>query len=171
MGHFGEDLRSERESRGIALATIAGATKISSRHLEALESNDFQKLPGGVFNRNIVRSYARVAGLDEEAWVRRFVTETAPADPLTEEDAEWIHFAENVGRSRVRSGPRAPVRLRWAGVGMLVVLLAGLGWVVWRYVRVRVASTGVPSQAVGCAEEDHPVPTTEDLFTVAVRMS
>ncbi len=161
MGHFGEDLRSERESRGIALAAIAGATKISSRHLEALESNEFHKLPGGVFNRNIVRSYARVAGLSEEAWVQRFVAETEPAEPLTEEHADWVHFAENVGRSRVRS-PRPPVRLRWAGVGMLVLLLAGLGWVVWRYVRVRVAWTGVANSSSGLpANTTIPCPVSE----------
>jgi cytoskeleton protein RodZ len=60
MGQFGEDLRRERVSRGIALETITDSTKISSRHLAALELDQFERLPGGVFNKGIVRGYARV---------------------------------------------------------------------------------------------------------------
>jgi len=67
MSEFGEELRQEREARGIALQSIIDATKISSRHLQALETNHFDYLPGGVFNRGIVRSYARVVGLDRKS--------------------------------------------------------------------------------------------------------
>jgi cytoskeleton protein RodZ len=59
MAQFGEDLRRERESRGIALELITDSTKISSRHLVALERDRFEQLPGGVFNKGIVRGYAR----------------------------------------------------------------------------------------------------------------
>ena len=67
MSQFGKDLRKERETRGIAIDTITDATKISSRHLVALEEEHFDVLPGGVFNKGIVRGYARVVGLDEDA--------------------------------------------------------------------------------------------------------
>jgi cytoskeleton protein RodZ len=66
MGAFGERLRREREMRGISLNEISESTKISRRHLEALESEDFDALPGGVFNRGFVRAYARFVGIDEE---------------------------------------------------------------------------------------------------------
>ncbi len=74
MCEFGKELRQERESRGIALELITGATKISSRYLVALETGQFNHLPGGVINKGIVRGYARVVGLDEEAWVSRFMS-------------------------------------------------------------------------------------------------
>ena len=74
MGQFGEELRRERETRGIALEAITDSTKISGRHLNALEQEQFDRLPGGVFNRGIVRGYARVVGLDEETWVDRFMS-------------------------------------------------------------------------------------------------
>ena len=51
MGSFGERLQREREMRGITLDEIAEATKIGTRSLRALESEEFDKLPGGVFNK------------------------------------------------------------------------------------------------------------------------
>src|SRR5260370_14739795 len=66
MGSCGERLRREREMRGITLNEIAEYTKISRRHLESLEKEDFDSLPGGVFNKGFVRAYARYLGIDED---------------------------------------------------------------------------------------------------------
>jgi cytoskeleton protein RodZ len=66
MGSFGERLRREREMRGITLNEIAESTKISRRHLESLEKEDFDSLPGGIFNKGFVRAYARYLGIDED---------------------------------------------------------------------------------------------------------
>lgn len=73
MATFGENLRRERELRGITLLELANATKISLRHLEALEAERFDLLPGGVFNRGFVRGVARYMKLDERHWVGEFV--------------------------------------------------------------------------------------------------
>jgi cytoskeletal protein RodZ len=64
MGAFGDRLRREREMRGITLEEITESTKISRRHLEALEGEHFDQLPGGVFNKGFVRAYARFLGID-----------------------------------------------------------------------------------------------------------
>jgi cytoskeleton protein RodZ len=66
MGLFGDRLRREREMRGITLDEITESTKISRRHLEALEGEHFDQLPGGVFNKGFVRAYARFLGIDED---------------------------------------------------------------------------------------------------------
>jgi cytoskeletal protein RodZ len=150
MGHFGEDLRREREKRKIALEASVSVTKIGSRHLIALEKNQFSELPGGVFNKGIVRSYARVVGLDEEAWVRRFMSEYEHSGQLKDDDAAWIGFAENVGKSRARDSGRQALGLRWAGVGMLLLLLAGLGWFVWRFVHEKLAAELTSPSRVVC---------------------
>lgn len=73
MASFGENLRRERELRGITLAELANASKIPQRYLEALERNRFDLLPGGVFNRGFVRAVARYMKLDERHWVGEFV--------------------------------------------------------------------------------------------------
>ncbi|MBI3698161.1 MAG: helix-turn-helix domain-containing protein, partial [Acidobacteria bacterium] len=78
-GGFGETLRGEREARGITLEDISTATKISMRMLHAIESEEFDRLPGGVFNVNFVRQYARHIGLDEEEVIADYRRLTAPA--------------------------------------------------------------------------------------------
>jgi cytoskeleton protein RodZ len=82
MGSFGERLRREREMRGISLDEIAESTKISRRHLESLEKEDFDSLPGGIFNRGFVRAYARYLGIDEEQAVTDYAAAASePAEP------------------------------------------------------------------------------------------
>lgn len=70
---FGGKLRQARERRGISLRQIATSTKIGVAALEALERNDISRLPGGIFSRGFVRSYAIEVGLDPEETVREFV--------------------------------------------------------------------------------------------------
>ncbi len=72
LATFGEELRREREIRGISLKEIADATKISKRFLDALERNDHKTLPAPVFTRGFVREYARYVGLNAEEMVNRY---------------------------------------------------------------------------------------------------
>jgi cytoskeleton protein RodZ len=69
---FGEKMRREREMRGVSLEEISESTKIGTRSLRALEEEDFEKLPGGIFNKGFVRAYSRFLGLDEEQAVADF---------------------------------------------------------------------------------------------------
>jgi cytoskeleton protein RodZ len=73
MTDFGETLRLAREGRGISLRQIAASTKIPIGALEALERNDVSKLPGGIFSRAFVRSYAHEVGLDPDETLRAFL--------------------------------------------------------------------------------------------------
>lgn len=66
MPTLGEELRRLRESKGLSLREVSDATHIGSRFLQAIESDNYSILPGGIFNRGFVRSYARFIGLDEE---------------------------------------------------------------------------------------------------------
>lgn len=63
---IGETIRRERLRRGLEIDQLSRETKIAGRLLEAIESDDFEKLPGGVFTRNFVRQYARALGLDDD---------------------------------------------------------------------------------------------------------
>ncbi|MGH9587032.1 MAG: helix-turn-helix domain-containing protein [Acidobacteriaceae bacterium] len=139
MSEFGEDLKKERESRKITLACIAEATKVSSRHLAALEQSRFDDLPGGVFNKGIVRSYAQVVGLNPEKWVVRYIAAYQSSGQMKDDDVSWTAFAENVGKSRPKAD-RPAMRLKWAGVTALVVLLAALGWLAWNFLSIKLAA-------------------------------
>jgi cytoskeletal protein RodZ len=65
-GSFGEILKREREMREVTLNEVTVATRIPPRFLEAFEREEWEKLPGGVFNRGFVRAIARYLGLNEE---------------------------------------------------------------------------------------------------------
>src|ERR1700687_4534867 len=69
---IGEQLRLSREERGIALREISNQTRISMRYLEAIEGNDFKRLPGGIFNRSFIKAYARCVGFDEKEAVEAY---------------------------------------------------------------------------------------------------
>jgi cytoskeleton protein RodZ len=95
MTSIGDTLRRERLKHDLSLERISKELKVSQRLLEAIESDDFSKLPGDVFVRSWVRQYARLVGLDEEemgravrqllapgsAYVPRLVDAAAPAKP------------------------------------------------------------------------------------------
>jgi cytoskeletal protein RodZ len=70
---FGARLRLARERSGRSLRQIADVTKLSVRTLESLEQNRIAQLPGGIYRRAIVRSYASEVGLDPEETLRAFL--------------------------------------------------------------------------------------------------
>jgi cytoskeleton protein RodZ len=121
MASFGENLRRERELRGIELREMAEATKISIRFLQALEQDRVDILPGGMFQRAFVRQYARYLGLDPERVVAEFV---------------YAHGGEQVQVKDTRSPVRVDQGLP-RGLILLAVtlgLLALVGWKVHGYV-------------------------------------
>jgi len=138
MGQFGQELRREREDRGVSFDAICAATKVASRHVLALEEGRLEELPGGVFRKGIVRSYLSVIGLDEAVWMHRFelnLREAGVAEPL---EQDWAEFAENVRKNRSHDGP--PTGLRWFGVVMMLLALLVCGWLTWKFVlRERIA--------------------------------
>src|SRR6476659_9397025 len=110
MEDFGGKLRQARERRGISLRQIAASTKISAAALEALERNDISKLPGGIFSRAFVRSYALEVGLDPDDTVREFLERfnQEPA-PTAETVAAAIPEEEREFQQRQRKAARLVV--------------------------------------------------------------
>jgi cytoskeleton protein RodZ len=132
MGSFGEDLRMERMSRGIALEHITAITKISQHHLLALEQERFRQLPGGILNKGIVRGYAGAIGLDQHDWTERFL-QAYQASGLVVEDTNWTAFASNVGKARLQQREATEFRLRWLGALIMLLLVALAGFLMVRY--------------------------------------
>ena len=101
-GNFGERLKRERELREVSMDELSKATRISNRFLEALENEDWDRLPGGVFGHGFVRTVARYLGLDENALLGEYDLARAdnlpPPPPPKPEDRipsppKWIPFA------------------------------------------------------------------------------
>jgi cytoskeleton protein RodZ len=122
MGAFGERLRREREMRGISLNEISESTKISRRHLESLENEDFDSLPGGVFNRGFVRAYARFVGINEEQAVADYNAVCNEPEPVPDQFPLEVHIKPD----RELNPKRSPLPLILA-----VAALVGFIVIVW----------------------------------------
>lgn len=154
MPAFGEDLRREREMRGVSLEEIASATRISLRFLEAIEREDFKKLPGGIFGRSFIRSYAKYLGLDEERVMAEF---QLAAKPQGEVDLHRM-TANRLGSPSVRNPLVATV--------VAIIMLAG-GYELFRYSRRAVETPAPPPPGLVVtpvpANSPAPPPTSPDL--------
>ncbi|MGB8474525.1 MAG: RodZ domain-containing protein [Candidatus Acidiferrum sp.] len=109
-GNFGERLKREREMREVSLKEVTTATRIGSRYLEALENEQWEKLPGGIFNRGFVRSVARYLGLDEE-------------NLLAEYDLAHGEQSLPVPQPYENKIPRPPI---WVPIVIILALLAAI---------------------------------------------
>ena len=120
MGSFGERLRREREMRGISLEEIVATTKIGRRLLLALEEEQFDLLPGGIFNKAYVRAYAKCVGINEDEAVAEYLEAAQEPAPDTRVIAQ--QHASIYADQPARSGfPLLPVFI------LLVVAVAGVG--------------------------------------------
>ena len=76
---LGQRLRAAREGRNLTLRELSDQTRITRRHLEAIEADDYKQLPGGIFNRSFVKSYARAVGFDEDEALRLYLSAAGEA--------------------------------------------------------------------------------------------
>jgi transcriptional regulator with XRE-family HTH domain len=135
LASFGEELRREREIRGISLKEIADATKISKRFLDAIEHNDHKTLPAPVFTRGFVREYARYLGLNAEDMVNRY-NYAAAGDDRIEKNAHLERLvapkvAETAPSPRPKQGIPPPYARVDRNIYILVIVIAALAGAIW----------------------------------------
>lgn len=166
---IGEDLRRERELRGISLKEIADATKISKRFLEAIEKSDYKTLPAPVFTRGFVREYAKYLGLNAEEFVARYSQKVAVEQAIAEgnepspQRPERHDRVERPSQEIPRPYKKIDRNLIWAVV--ILVAIIGAIWAV-REQRlrqtVRSAATLTSTEAIAApAPEPKPVQQTQ----------
>lgn len=113
----GRALAGARNRRNQTVAEIAQQLKLSATQVEALEADDYARLPGPVFVRGFIRNYARIVELDGEALVAALAM---PQDSLTAGAA--IPHSHNIPFPDGR-GPRWPYFAAAIGVLALTVVL------------------------------------------------
>jgi cytoskeletal protein RodZ len=117
--NFGSYLKHERELRGVPLEEISGATKIHIRYLKALEENLFDQLPGEVFIKGYIRSYANIIGSDVEEMLNIY--------------KESVEFAKQDNATQQTSSSSFKSKTLFAyGLGILAIagLLFGIGFLI-----------------------------------------
>jgi cytoskeleton protein RodZ len=148
-GNFGERLKRERELREVTLEEITAATRIAPRFLDALENEDWVKLPGGVFNRGFVRSIARYLGLNEEALLGEYDMAHGVQVPSAEEQVE----------------PKESIPNRWQPAAIILGVLVLLGALVvggvrlWKHWGSRHAAKQTTAASAALPAIPQPVPS------------
>lgn len=100
---LGQQLRAAREARGISLREVSEGTRISMRYLEAIESDNYKHLPGGIFNRSFVKAYARHIGFNEAAAMDAFTRTANEQGDKSEELTPYrprVYANNNEGRPK-----------------------------------------------------------------------
>lgn len=140
---FGEELRRERQIRGISLEEISSATKISVRLLMALEDSDVSRLPAPAFTRGFIRAYACHLGIDPDEKVNAYLAD------LAGDSKEAAAPKKARPRSRFFRSRRGTASMMVAGVAAILLVL---GFIASPHRRERPAgSTVVARRAVPVA--------------------
>lgn len=156
MSDFGGKLRLARERRGISLRQIAASTKISYAVLDALERNDFSKLPGGIFGRSFIRSFAAEIGLDPDETVKEF---------LEQYDGSAAHPEARVHVPEEESVFEGQQRVAAVVLKLLLISVPVVGVILYFTLRSRPAQPGPPpaAQAAAARAVTPPVPQPEPV--------
>lgn len=126
---IGEQLRSAREERGISLREISDQTRISVRYLELIETNDFKRLPGGIFNRSFVKAYARSVGYDEKAAIESYSLYMREKGESGDEISTTPHHSKVYTDAKATRSPVLTVVLAIVILAILTaVVLVVLNW-------------------------------------------
>ena len=83
---LGEKLKQARDERGISLSEVAEQTRISPLYLEAIENDDYRTLPGGIFNKGFVKSFAKYVGVDEHEALQDYTRIISSQEKTKSED-------------------------------------------------------------------------------------
>ena len=142
----GDRLRLAREAAGLSLADVATRTRITQRHLEAIEKSDFSDLPGRTYVTGFARAYARAVDLPEAeigAAVRRELEEDSyAARPLYE-----------------AYEPTDPARLPTAKLAWTLVIVAALlgsAYGIWRFLSVEPSAELIAAQNEAAENSEAP---------------
>ncbi len=166
----GDSLRRARMQRRLTLQDLARSTKISPSTLEALENNDFDRLPGGVYTRSFLRQYAREVNLDPSETVQSYMQQMealAPAPPSEPAPARPVYIATDA--DWMRTIVIDPRKLPVPALTAAVMVLAALFYLSWS------SRSGDAADDVGVAEaaaaDATPVPEPPPVEPDAARAS
>lgn len=123
---LGEKLRQAREDKGLTLSEVSEHTRISALYLQSIENNDYKILPGGIFNKGFVKSYAKFVGMNEQEALNDYSDILAQSE--TQHPPEGKYYRPEVLTDDRSSGSNLPTILI-AGV-ILAAMTAGILYLV-----------------------------------------
>ena len=157
-GSLGRQLRRAREERGVSLREISEQTRITMRHLEAIEADDYKHLPGGIFNKSFVKAYARYIQFDEKRALDLYMqTARERGEPVDE-------VATSPQRSRIYTNDPARSPLVTFGLSALIlavlilIVYAGLHYYRRKDAQTVAQATPTPASTTNAPSAPTPAP-------------
>jgi Helix-turn-helix domain len=116
----GSILREARRRRQVELSEVEEATRIRPRFLHALENEEWDVLPGGVYTRGFIRTYAAYLGLDGNRLAEDYRREVEGAGAGRDPGAEHAPM----GAAEARGGRRSVRRGGWIAIAAVASIAA-----------------------------------------------
>jgi len=149
----GQDLRAARLRRGDEIAQVSRALKIRKDHLEALEEDRLEDLPGKTYAIGFVRSYARHLGLDATEYVERFKRD------ISGRAEDKVHEPAPIHQDEGRRLPQG-----WRIITGAVVIL--IGWGAWHLLSSSTSSSNQPVPPAPVLNPPKPAPPPKPVTPV-----
>lgn len=147
METLGQEFKRKREERKVSLKEVAEETRVGVRFLQAIEADDFAALPGGVYTRSFIRTYAKYLGLDEENILAQYrkheVVVEEPAEPMK----NYKEFSNDSN----------PISL-WVGLVVLLALIGGGTYGILQYLNKSNFYSQLTSSSTPTVETPSPTP-------------
>ncbi len=140
---IGETLRKAREARGLSLENVAELTKINIKYIKAIENDSFDALPGGIYTRGFLRSYARLLGLDPKELLLGFEKQNSGATNDLSEDQTPAAF--NFPPKEPLSARKFKKPAYYLAFAVIIILAGCLLWAGYAHI---VKSSGSGREAV-----------------------
>lgn len=154
---LGAQLKAAREAQSISLRSVSDQTRISMRHLEAIEVDDYKQLPGGLFNRSFVKAYAKAVGFSEAQAIEQY-TRIARAQGETDDNDHPISYTPQVYTDN-SDASRPPLATIFFSFLILAILCYG-AYAALHWYRNRTAPPVTPTEAAQSATTANTLVTT-----------
>lgn len=164
---LGEKLRAAREAKGISISEVAEQTRIAPMYIECIENDNYKPLPGGIFNKGFVKSYARFIGLDEGEALQDYSRLITQSDGVTPIEDVRSYRPEVLTDDRASQSSISTIIF----AGIILALMTGAIYLVVSYLRNQpseptVASNTTTANQVIPIEETTPAPIAGDVPTM-----
>ncbi len=151
-------MRAAREERGISVSEVAEQTRIAPLYIQSIEDDNYKPLPGGIFNKGFVRSYARYIGFDENEALAEYSRIVAANEGTPDEDMR-AYRPEVLTDDR--TGPSILPTIIFAGI-ILALMTGGVLFLV-SYIQNQPATTSVTPTPTPAGNSVNAPPATPEV--------